>query len=443
MWEVKVGRKQFTELLQRDPPASPVRAREGGDWEGLQAGNIRLLWAKKPGNDELPVALVVREVEMDDFFAWTNTYVPNWSPITAYFRVFSDKELIRRGGEISDEGEKVLEATSIGLIVAEAMGLSSEGYDVDSVSMSACIATFSYAASQGIRRNLGMVEVAREWSNCRTVTGQAPLRIEVEDMLVPWETVMDAVNDRVDESGGRSKRDKRRLLVDGLVEVIKDGEIGETTWKRLTTGFPNARRAIEPMKGTQEERVIVLESVLGEGANRGNRYGEENSFVAGYLGSRIFPGTIKHAGLVLRHLERYPSAVLWLGLFAGLHGRRELNLSSLGRHVWRALSGEESVLSRPRCDIGIRELRVLVEGGMFGAQFRTVTPGRLVVELRPGVNTVVRWPANDVVRETRRQRDLFGSRSKEMGGVLKDLKKVRRGLDDAIRKFERWIHGQD
>ena len=320
MWQVNVGRQQFTELLQRDPPAAPVRAGEGGDWDGLQKGDIRLLWAKEPRNGELPVGLIVREKEMDEFFAWTNTYVPNWSPITAYFRVFSDKELIRTDGELSDEGENILEAASIGLIVAEAMGLSSEGYDVDRVSMSACIATFSYAASQGIRRNVEMVEVAREWANCRTVTGQAPLRIEVENLLVPWETVMDMVNDRVGESGHRSRRDKRRLLVDGLIEVVNNGEIGETTWKRLTTSFPNARQAIKPMKGTQEDRVIVLESVLGERANRGDRYGEENSFVAGYLGSRIFPGTIKHAGLVLRHLERYPSAVLWLGLFAGLHG---------------------------------------------------------------------------------------------------------------------------
>ena len=111
--------------------------------------------------------------------------------------------------------------------------------------------------------------------------------------------------------------------------------------------------------------------------------------------------------------------------------------------MWRALAGVESILSRPRCDIGIRELRVLVEGGMFGAQFRTVTPGRLVVELHPCVNTVVRWPVNDVVREARRQRELFARRSSEFGGVVKDLKEVRRGLDDAIRKFERWTHEQN
>lgn len=438
MWHCSVERRHFIELLQRDPAAVTARAHEGEQWESLRKGDIRVLWPEKPKGGEFPVALMVAEREVEDFFAWTNTYLANWSPITAYFRLFSDGDEIRGDAGISREDKVLLEAASVGLIVAEAIGQSSDGYDVDRVSMSACIATFSYAASQGVRRNAPMQELAREWSTCRSVTGQAPLRIGVESALAPWETVSQMVNGWVGESGGRPKGSKKRLFVDGVREVVDKGEIGESTWKRLTTSFPSARVAIEPMKGTQEERVLVLERVLRERSAQGYRYKEESSFVAGYLASRIFPGTIKHAGLVLRHLENYPSAVLWLGLFAGLHGRRELNLSSLGRHVWRAIVGEESVLSRPNCDIGIRELCVLIEGGMFGPQFRPTTPGRLVVELIPGVNTVVRWPAQEAVGEARRQREMYSNWSSEAGGVLSHLKEIRKGLDDAIGRLERW-----
>ena len=442
MWQAQIERKQFTQLLQRDLPAVALHPREDGERKRLQNGRIGLVWAEKPRNGELPVALVVPEVEIGDFFAWANTYLPNWSPMSAYFRVFSDREGIIRDSHTSAERERILEAASIGLIVAEALGQSGEEFDIDRISMSACIATFSYAASQGVRRNVEMKDLAREWSNCRSLTGQAPLRIEVESMLGPWETVADMANDCLGAFGVRSRQAKGRLFVEGLEEVVEKGEIGETTWRRLTTGFPMARQAIEPMKGTQEERVIVLEKVLG-GRTTKSRYSAEDSFVAGYLGSRIFPGTIKHASLVLKYLERYPSAVLWLGLFAGLHGRRELSLSNLGRHLWRAIAGEESVLTRPRCDIGLRELRVLAEGGMFGTQYRTATPGRLVVDLHPNVTTVVRWPAQDVAREVRRQGELFASRGSEMGGVVKDLKETRRSLDRAITKLERWIQSEN
>ena len=440
MWQVEVGRQEFVELLQRDLLDARFSVPNHKDKDGLKKGDIRLLWPSRPGGGELPVGLVVREGEVEDFFAWTNTYLPNWSPISAYFRVFSDNQLLLSDMEIDTEGKRLLDAASIGLTVAEALGQSSESYDVDRVAMSGYIATFSYAASQGVRRNVEMTEVAREWSNCRALTNQSALRIEVESMLAPWETVAECVSGPGRTSGGASRRGKRKLFVEGLREVVDKGEIGETTWKRLTTGFPSARHAVKPMKGTQEERVFVLERVLGSRTNRGHRYSDENSFVAGYLGSRIFPGTIKHAGLVLKHLEEYPSAVLWLGLFAGLHEKRELNLSSLGRHVWRTLAGDASILSRPRCDVGIRELRVLVEGGVFGAQYRTATPGRLVVELYPCVDTVVRWPANDGVRELRSQGELFAKGLNEIGGVAKNLKRMRKDLDDTIRQIERWMH---
>lgn len=440
MWQVEIGRQEFVELLQRDPGGVRLSVSNNREKDGLKKGDIRLLWPNRPGGGDLPVGLVVRDGEIEDFFAWTNTYLPNWSPITAYYRVFSDKQVIVIDKEIDTEGKRLLDAAAIGLTVSEALGQSIEGYDVDRVSMSGCIATFSYAASQGVRRNVKMADVAREWSNCRALTNQSGLRIGVESMLAPWETVAECVNGRGDTSVGASRRGKSRLLVEGLMEVIAKGEIGESTWKRLTTGFPSARHAIKPMKGTQEERVFVLESVLGSRGNRGHRHSDENSFVAGYLGSRIFPGTIKHAGLILKHLDKYPSAVLWLGLFAGLHERRELNLSSLGRHVWRTLEGDTSVLSRPRCDVGIRELRVLVEGGAFGAQYRTATPGRLVVELFPCVDTVVRWPGNDGVRELRRQGELFASGLNEMGGAVTNLKEIRKDLDNTIRQLERLMH---
>ena len=289
MWQVDVGRQEFVELLQRDLLGARFSPPHQKGKDGLQKGDIRLLWPKQPGGGELPVALVVGEGEVDDFFAWTNTYLPNWSPISGYFRVLPDNQLNLSDKEFDPEGKRLLDAASIGLTVAEALGQSTESYDVDRVSMSGCIATFSYAASQGIRRNVEMTDVAREWSRCRALTNQSGLRIEVESMLPPWETVAACVGGRGDTSRGASKRSERKLFVEGLREVVDKGEIGERTWKQLTTGFPSARHAIKPMKGTQEERVFVLESVLGTRGNRGNRYSEENSFVAGYLGSRIFP----------------------------------------------------------------------------------------------------------------------------------------------------------
>ena len=443
MWQVTIGRQQLIELLQRDRLESSQDVREIEKEGRLRQGDIRLLWATKPRAGELPNALVIREVEVDEFLAWTNTYLSNWCPITAYFRVLSDSQALLEGGQLSEEGTSFLESASVGLIVAEAIAQAVEAYDVDRVSMAGCIATFSFAAAQGLRRNVTIADVAHNWSKCRKITGQAPLRVKVESLTTPWEAVNELARGDLEGVRRASSTSFHRWIVEGLREFIAAGEIGAATWNRLTVRFPKAREAIEPMKGTQEERVAVLESVLAEKLDRGHRTSEATSFVVGYLVSRIFPGTIKHVGLLLKHLENFPSAVLWLGLFASLHGRRELSLTGLGRRVWRALSAEDSVLSRPRCDIALRELLVLIEGGAFGAQYKTETPGRLAVELHPCVETVVRWPTHELAREAHRQGELFRDRAIELGDLARDLREIRNQLDKVTKKLEGLAHLQN
>ena len=442
MWHGTFQRQQFMELLQQGGRGlvMPVRGEERGG--PLRKGDIELLWATKPDAGQLPVALVVREAEVDEFLAWTNTYFPNWSPITAYFRVFSDRETYYEGRAYDEDTSELLESASFGLIVTEAMGQAGETYDFDRVSMAACNATFSFAAAQEIRRKGNIGELAERWSFCRKATGQVPLRIGVQAMLAPWEALAEFVEIESGKRRAEAPHGFRNSFVRGLWECVRSGEIETNTWRRVTRQFPKAQEAIEPMKGTQEERVAVLERVLADGLNVVPRHREEKSFIAGYLASRIFPGTIKHASLVLKYIEAFPSAVLWLGLFAALHSRRELILTSLGRRVWRSLSGGEGCLVRPNCDIAVRELRVLVEGGVFGAQFKTEIPNRLVVELQPGVNTVVRWPSPEVAREGTRQGELFEKREGEVADVIHNLRYLHKNLDEATRRLERWMQGR-
>ena len=437
MWQSTIRRKQFLEVLQRDQIESSQEVREATREDRLREGEIRLLWAKEPRAVELPFGLVVRESEVDDFFAWTNTYLPNWCPITANFRVLSDKEPSLEAPRLNEKGARLLETASIGLIIAEAISQAVESYDMDRLSVAGCMATFSFAASQGLMRNVSATDVAHQWSECRKITGQAPLRLEARSLLPPWEAVNELVTSEPGSEGRKSGATARRLFATSLREIIATREIGPATWNRLTIRFPSARKAIIPMRGTQEERVAVLEGVLREKFGQRHRNMEETSFIVGYLASRIFPGTIKHAGLLLEHLESFPNAVLWLGLFASLHGRRELNMSSLGRRIWRALSAEKTIISRPRCDIALRELLVLVEGGVFGVQYKTETPGRLVVELQPCIETVVRWPVHEQVRESHRQGELFGNRAIELGDMIRDLREVRNRLDNITQKMER------
>ena len=160
--------------------------------------------------------------------------------------------------------------------------------------------------------------------------------------------------------------------------------------------------------------------------------------VVGYLGSRIAPGSLKHVGLLTNYLERFPSSLMWFALFASLNYKRQLHLSNLGRLVWRALSDEQMLLSRPRCDIALDELRILTDAGALDENLRTVTPGRLVVEIAPCVNTVVRWPLH-ATRDSQRQGELFSAHSTELKEIVAEIGNLHQGLDRASKKLGNWV----
>ena len=162
------------------------------------------------------------------------------------------------------------------------------------------------------------------------------------------------------------------------------------------------------------------------------------SFISGYLGSRIAPGELDHVGVVARTLKSAPSALLWFGLCSGLRsdGQVLAFAGGLGRRILRDLEQTDHALDRPRCDLAIGELEVLLNQEKPLTDFRTGSNGSLSVELIPGVTTTVRWP-----RPSDTQADLFERRdlSIEARDLLKDLSVALDRVDYLRRRLERAV----
>jgi hypothetical protein len=162
------------------------------------------------------------------------------------------------------------------------------------------------------------------------------------------------------------------------------------------------------------------------------------NFISGYLGSRIAPGELDHVGVVARTLKDAPSALLWFGLCSGLRsdGQVLTFAGGLGRRILRDLEQTDNALDRPRCDVAIGELEVLLNQEKPRTDFRTESNGSLSVELIPGVTTTVRWP-----RPPDAQADLFERRDLpfEARDLLKDLSVALERVDYLRRRLERTI----
>ena len=91
MWITDQNKEQFLSTLQLEHlPSNIAQADPRKDInQGLRRGTIRLVWGNPPKSGLLPALLVIPESDWREFFAWTNTYLGGWRPITSLFRVIA------------------------------------------------------------------------------------------------------------------------------------------------------------------------------------------------------------------------------------------------------------------------------------------------------------------------------------------------------------------
>jgi hypothetical protein len=92
----------------------------------------------------------------------------------------------------------------------------------------------------------------------------------------------------------------------------------------------------------------------------------------------------------------------------------------------RDIEQSDDVFGRPRCDLGVNELRILSGREKALIDFKTASSGLLTVELIPCVNTSVRWQ-----RIAEVQSDLFGGRD-----VTVETRELVRDLSKALDRVE-------
>lgn len=155
--------------------------------------------------------------------------------------------------------------------------------------------------------------------------------------------------------------------------------------------------------------------------------------MAAYVCSTVGPGSLSHLGLAAQLLPIATDALLWFGLCAGLHPDSSVasELGGVGRRTLRDLCMPEPRLGRARHDISLAELEIYAAGPLHSDAFTAGSPSRLVIELSPGVSTVVNWAA-------RQSRGLAPTEAPQQRAPIAPhqdrlLSEIRMALDQAQR----------
>jgi hypothetical protein len=341
----------------------------------LSGRECGLLWRKDPEYAPgPPQAIVVANVE--DFLAWGATYLPNYRPITAYFRILRDEDLHRFATSENDIALGQLASAFLGAILAECHVRNTELTNVWRPSLSDLLGTCSFVVARTFalqsadafeyiidRWYAASLKLGQDWRD------QSQLRAGIADICRHLAMLAS------DEPPGRS------VVADACKQILRQGHIAPHTWTMLAGPSSDVSDATEMMSLSRERRLEWLDRVIHNVATVELAQPEALPFVLGYLFSQLAPGTLEHLPLFASSAVGEPRTLLWYGVCAGLHPRSDVQnfAGGIGRRALRDIEAWEAIVDRPRGDFNADELDFLSASSV--AQHR----GATVVELAPRV----------------------------------------------------------
>src|SRR5581483_3671103 len=250
-----------------------------------QSGPIAV-WRDNPlPHWPLPNLLLLPVASRGEFFAWTTSFV-KIKPLTSVIRVL-DFETFRMVEGKVDRTARIVRGIA-GLVIGEALTYLEHGSP--KLTLRTCESTFSFAVGKSILSVLGprgLAHAGFNWFRARQALANKFARLRSDELRQPWTAVLSLLGAKTDEF------DLSPMILECVKDIYKSGFIAFEHWGKLTRGTPELRTLETLMRDTREERVITLERAL-RSLTSSSLEREEASFIAGYLISRVAPGTLDH-----------------------------------------------------------------------------------------------------------------------------------------------------
>lgn len=352
---------------------------------------LSLLWPNKLAVDGANAPLVcLPEREINDFFAFTSTYIGAISPFSAFYRVISAERLSKLL-----EGAKtqpLLNLASLtGAAMAEAFLQSRGRTTLNDLTVAGVLGTLSASLAAGVHNGYdedGLERIAAGWVRSRTAANADAVALSASAILSVWSIVAMSSRNSPARSG---PADVDALIAQLLRRCVEAGDFTPDLIRPAFSAVPDMDRVFARMTASREERV----KALGDGLDILLRSGAEGvllDFLAGALLSMVGNGSFDFLPLTTRFPVERSAATIWFGICSGLHRATDVfSISScLGRRSARDMFANIDLFSPPKDDICIEEFEVLRRGRGEFPSFRTSSQSVISIEVLPGVSVKVR-----------------------------------------------------
>ncbi|WP_143195801.1 hypothetical protein [Archangium sp. Cb G35] len=392
-------------------------------------GTSVAIWSTDPTEtaNVLPHLIVTPDGEAQALLSWIMTYAPALRPFTAYCRIIELEEFNARARAWREPVLSRVDTSIVGGIIGEILSyqFASERLARGDLTASAFQSSLLYALAREhalCGAAMPAADLAQRWLRSRSLTQQPNRGVPADDIA---EIAMFLQG--LTKEPATAPRSRDDLFSRLGRELFEGGAV-------LDTLIPGVNEDAL-ISGTREERVVAFERI-SKSLAASDAPSQEGSFMVGYIASRIFPGSLRHASLVTPLLERFKTSLIWFGVCAGFQPETHVldEYGGIGRRTLRDLLMPEALVGSPQCDIAIMELDALLTGDRRIEDFTHGNPYYLVVELAPGVYSSVNWPTkrrHPATENTGGNTEKSHRIAREL--ITRDLEAMRRQLGEIIR----------
>ncbi len=314
-----------------------------------------------------PDLLIVDTPNMQEFFAWTSTYLPHWSPLSSNIQIVKKQDLNKdlkspTQKKVSTQFFQGLLCLTIGELLYE--WKLANGHSLPS--LLSLRSTFGYAATCSLLSNRNCLDdLLSKWVRAQHLLQLNPRRINSKTLKSVWSPIFSIL---------KSKMNLNDLsaMVEELANIVSHGTQG--TLFDENDIVKNTRR-----RDRREDVVIELENFIS--ATKLDR--GFDCFEVSSIATRMSPSPLSHFDVLCDMTNSEPRSLLWYSFLSGL-----LSVDTASLTIERLLFQLEGDLrTKPslKSDISIDELDALI--GPSGQLPNWVGIGArfINVELDPGI----------------------------------------------------------
>ncbi len=397
---------------------------------------VALLWDERDGKHRGRPLLAIPTRDIEEFFAFTATYIATYRPLTAFFHVVPLElaEFVTGRRALSEEIIEPFSRLVAGAALAErSVRARTRADDLSRLPLVAVKMTLSAAlgtaALAGYAAN-ATAWLADGWEMLALRSGTLPSdQAATMEIAAIWSLLYGVA--RGDDNGGSYfDNETGRTVAKFLQAALRDGITvdGLEGLGGLGADPVKGIELAQTLAAPREDRIVAFNRFVAR-MGTGRSDGLEEPFLAGLLLAIAGNGSFDMLRSARELANSSPAAILWFGICAALFADSNVLTASncLGRRFVRDAQPARGQLGSPRSDLNVFEYRAMASDPVALQQVMSVSTEALCVELLPEVMTFV----------PRSSRDPDDRQSDEYRLLYQSFQDIRQLVDRTQRRLIR------